>query len=79
MVRDRDDPRSNCGTHGLERLRAWGRGVDFASFGPALAPPDLFFELPRPIQLYVGRVAVEKNIEAFLRNRHPGSKVVVGD
>jgi glycosyltransferase involved in cell wall biosynthesis len=44
-----------------------------------IAPPDLFFDLPRPIQLYVGRVAVEKNIEAFLRNSHPGAKVVVGD
>jgi glycosyltransferase involved in cell wall biosynthesis len=65
--------------HGLGRLRSWGRGVDLASFGPEVAPPDLFFELPRPIQLYVGRVAVEKNIEAFLGNAHPGSKVVVGD
>ena len=64
---------------GLEQLRPWGRGVDLGHFGPDLAPPDLFFELPRPIQLYVGRVAVEKNIEAFLRNAHPGSKVVVGD
>ena len=35
--------------------------------------------MPRPIQLYVGRVAVEKNIEAFLSANHPGSKVVVGD
>jgi len=65
--------------HGLGELRPWGRGVDLANFGPNLAPPDLFFELPRPIQLYVGRVAVEKNIEAFLRNAHPGSKVVVGN
>lgn len=65
--------------HGLGRLRPWSRGVDLASFAPEVAPPDLFFELPRPIQLYVGRVAVEKNIEAFLGNTHPGSKVVVGD
>jgi glycosyltransferase involved in cell wall biosynthesis len=64
---------------GLERLRHWSRGVDLACFGPAVAPPDLFFGLSRPIQLCVGRVAVEKNIEAFLKNRHPGSKVVVGD
>ena len=34
--------------------------------------------LPRPIQLYVGRVAIEKNIAAFLECRTPGSKVVVG-
>jgi glycosyltransferase involved in cell wall biosynthesis len=62
----------------LDRLRPWSRGVDLACFSPDVAPPDLFFELSRPIQLYVGRVAVEKNIEAFLRNGHPGSKVVVG-
>ncbi len=71
--------RGQLRVHGLANLRPWGRGVDLANFGPDLAPPDLFFELPRPIQLYVGRVAVEKNIEAFLRNAHPGSKVVVGD
>ncbi|BBC71421.1 GDP-mannose-dependent alpha-mannosyltransferase [Altererythrobacter sp. B11] len=64
---------------GLTQLRPWSRGVDLSCFGPDIAPPDLFFDLPRPIQLYVGRVAVEKNIDAFLGNRHPGSKVVVGD
>lgn len=64
---------------GLERLRPWSRGVDLAEFSPDIAPPELFFAMPRPIQLYVGRVAVEKNIEAFLANRHPGTKVVVGD
>jgi glycosyltransferase involved in cell wall biosynthesis len=64
---------------GLHRLRPWSRGVDLAAFGPDLLPPELFLGLPRPIQLYVGRVAVEKNIEAFLANGHPGSKVVVGD
>ena len=64
---------------GFVRLRDWGRGVDLAQFRPDLAPPDVFAGLPRPIQLYVGRVAVEKNIEGFLDNRHPGSKVVVGD
>jgi len=71
--------REQLRARGLSRLRHWSRGVDLACFGPAVTPPDMFFGLPRPIQLYVGRVAVEKNIEAFLRNRHPGSKVVVGD
>jgi glycosyltransferase involved in cell wall biosynthesis len=52
--------------------------VEVETFHPDHAPPDLFFTLPRPIQLYVGRVAVEKNIEAFPANSHPGSKVVVG-
>ena len=71
--------RAQLAAHGITQLREWSRGVDLAQFGPDIAPPDLFFDLPRPIQLYVGRVAVEKNIEAFLANSHRGSKVVVGD
>jgi len=71
--------RAQLRAHGLTQLRAWSRGVDMANFSPDVAPPDLFFNLPRPIQLYVGRVAVEKNIEAFLANVHPGSRVVVGE
>jgi glycosyltransferase involved in cell wall biosynthesis len=65
--------------HGIAQLREWSRGVDLACFGPGIEPPDLYWDLGRPIQLYVGRVAVEKNIEAFLRSAQPGSKVVVGD
>lgn len=64
---------------GLTQLRPWSRGVDLGCFGPDRLPPSLFLGLPRPIQLYVGRVAVEKNVGAFLANAHPGSKVVVGD
>jgi glycosyltransferase involved in cell wall biosynthesis len=71
--------RAQLRAQGLTRLHHWGRGVDLELFVPDHPPPDLFFELPRPIQLYVGRVAVEKNVEAFLANSHPGSKVVVGD
>jgi glycosyltransferase involved in cell wall biosynthesis len=71
--------RRDLRAHGLTRLREWSRGVDLATFGPAITPPDPFRHLPRPIQLYVGRVAVEKNIEAFLETSHPGSKVLVGD
>ena len=63
---------------GLGQVVEWSRGVNLASFTPDLAPPDLFFTLQRPIQLYVGRVAVEKNIGPFLANTHPGTKVVVG-
>ena len=65
--------------HGVARVREWGRGVDLDAFTPDAAAPDLFSRLERPIQLYVGRIAVEKNLEAFLANGHPGSKVVVGD
>ena len=64
---------------GLEKVHRWSRGVDLAQFTPAVPPPPEFAALPRPIQLYVGRVAVEKNIEAFLSSSYPGSKVVVGD
>jgi glycosyltransferase involved in cell wall biosynthesis len=57
----------------------WERGVDHALFSPERTPHPAFAELPRPIQLYVGRVAVEKNIEAFLNTAQPGTKVIVGD
>jgi glycosyltransferase involved in cell wall biosynthesis len=65
--------------NGILRVKPWGRGVDLDTFTPAAPPPELFAALPRPIQLYVGRVAIEKNLEAFLSTGHPGSKVVVGD
>lgn len=65
--------------HGLARTRLWGRGVDLACFRPDAPPHPAFAGLERPVQLYVGRVAVEKNIEAFLANPHPGAKVVVGE
>lgn len=71
--------RAQLRAQGLTRLVHWGRGVDMACFTPSAPPPALFAGLPRPIQLYVGRVAVEKNIEAFLASEHPGSKIVVGD
>ncbi|PAX08401.1 glycosyltransferase family 4 protein [Sphingomonas lenta] len=65
--------------HGLPQVRPWGRGVDRALFRPDGPRDDAMPALPRPVQLYVGRVAVEKNIEAFLASGRPGSKVVVGD
>lgn len=64
---------------GMQQVVHWGRGVDLDCFSPEAPPPALYADLPRPIQLYVGRVAVEKNIEAFLASDHPGSKVIVGD
>jgi glycosyltransferase involved in cell wall biosynthesis len=59
---------------GLEHLVVWGRGVDTERFRPAPQTPR-----ERPRLLYVGRVAVEKNIEAFLALDVPGDKVIVGD
>jgi glycosyltransferase involved in cell wall biosynthesis len=61
---------------GFDKIVRWGRGVDTALFHPR--DKALFAHLPRPVSLYVGRVAVEKNIEAFLKLDLPGSKVVVG-
>ncbi|MGB3167747.1 MAG: glycosyltransferase family 1 protein [Alteraurantiacibacter sp.] len=71
--------REKLRAHGLTQLHHWSRGVDTGTFHPDHAPQDALLGLQRPIQLYVGRVAVEKNIEAFLDNTHEGSKVVVGD
>lgn len=67
--------------HGLERTRHWGRGVDLSTFGTGVAPDPAIRALAAdgPVQLYVGRVAVEKNIEAFLETSQPGVKVIVGD
>jgi glycosyltransferase involved in cell wall biosynthesis len=65
--------------HGLDIVRHWGRGVDLATFFGEVVPDPVLAALPGPIQLYVGRVAVEKNIEAFLKSSHPGTKVIVGD
>ena len=71
--------RAQLRAHGITNVRHWGRGVDVDAFTPDKPAPALYATLPRPIQLYVGRVAVEKNIEAFLRTDHRGSKVIVGD
>lgn len=66
-------------SHGITRTKPWGRGVDLATFTPAARPPAAFAKVPRPIQLYVGRVAIEKNLEAFLSGSGPGTRVVIGD
>jgi len=61
---------------GFDRVRPWSRGVDTELFNPKWreALPH-----PGPIHLYVGRVAVEKNLPAFLELDLAGTKVVVGD
>jgi 1,2-diacylglycerol 3-alpha-glucosyltransferase/glucuronosyltransferase len=61
---------------GFRNVVLWPRGVDTDLFHPRAAA-DL--GLPRPVFLCVGRVAVEKNLEAFLDLDLPGSKVIVGD
>jgi glycosyltransferase involved in cell wall biosynthesis len=60
---------------GFEHVVLWPRGVDTTLFHPRAV--DLC--LPAPVFLCVGRVAVEKNLEAFLDLDLPGTKVIVGD
>ena len=60
---------------GFRNVVLWSRGVDAKLFHPR----DFDLGLPRPLFLSVGRVAVEKNLEAFLELDLPGTKVVVGD
>jgi len=59
-----------------DRVVMWSRGVELDLFKPG---PSMAHDLTRPIFLYVGRVAVEKNIEAFLALDLPGSKWVAGE
>jgi glycosyltransferase involved in cell wall biosynthesis len=61
---------------GFRNLLVWSRGVDVRVFRPG---PKDYIDAPRPLAMYMGRVAVEKNIEAFLDLDLPGSKYVVGD
>lgn len=62
--------------HGFGPLRHWSRGVETDLFKPR---DKAAIDAPRPISLYMGRVAVEKNLEAFLDLHLPGTKVVIGD
>jgi glycosyltransferase involved in cell wall biosynthesis len=61
---------------GFRNILRWTRGVDTDLFHPRQRQS---MGLPRPLFLYVGRVSVEKNIEAFLSLDLPGTKVIVGD
>ena len=63
-------------SRGFKNIVRWTRGVDVSLFKPR---DKSFLDFPRPIAMYVGRVAIEKNIEAFLKLDLPGTKVVVGD
>lgn len=67
--------RQELEAQGFKNLAHWSRGVDIKLFRPQAKD---FLSDQRPIFLYVGRVAVEKNIEAFLKLNLPGTKYVVG-
>src|SRR5690554_2109151 len=62
--------------YGFSHIHIWGRGVDTQLFTPHHAKQ---LDLPKPVFMTLGRVAIEKNIEAFLTLELPGSKVVIGD
>jgi glycosyltransferase involved in cell wall biosynthesis len=72
--------RANLQARGFGHLVLWSRGVDTELFRP---DPDARDEAkaqwPRPIMVYAGRVAVEKNLEAFLGAEVPGTKLIIGD
>jgi len=64
--------------HGVANVVRWTRGVDLNQFAPRTEPSALVAQLARPRFLYVGRLSVEKNIEAFLSLDLPGAKIVAG-
>jgi len=67
--------RQELSQRGFKNLVPWSRGVDITAFQPRPRTPQ---DDPRPLWLYAGRVAIEKNIKAFLDLDLPGSKWVVG-
>ena len=68
--------RAELEERGFTNCADWTRGVDTELFRPR---EESVLDLPRPIHACVGRVAVEKNLEAFLALDLPGSKLIVGD
>src|SRR5712672_4193567 len=60
---------------GFSNVVLWSRGVDTSLFHPR----DVDLCLPQPVFLSVGRIAVEKNLEAFLDLDLPGTKLIIGD
>jgi len=72
--------RDDLDARGFKNITPWARGVDTVLFNPDKRGIDggVFKDLEGPIFVYVGRVSVEKNIEAFLDCELPGTKVVIG-
>ncbi|WP_217575836.1 glycosyltransferase family 1 protein [Mesorhizobium sp. GbtcB19] len=67
---------NDLAARGFNKLKPWTRGVDIDHFRPDKRKET---EYPRPVFLSVGRVAIEKNLTAFLDLDLPGSKIVVGE
>lgn len=66
-------------SRGFKNVQLWGRGVDIDLFKPGPKAAKLDFSGGGPVLLFVGRVAVEKNIAAFLDLEIDGTKIIVGD
>ncbi len=73
--------RDELAARGFKNIAPWSRGVDTDLFHPAKRTEDRgpLKGMQGPVFLYVGRVALEKNIETFLKTGLPGTKVIVGD
>jgi glycosyltransferase involved in cell wall biosynthesis len=71
-----DSMRRTLEERGFGHVVLWSRGVDTELFSPE---DPAAYDVPGPVWIYVGRVAVEKNIEEFLSLPIPGTKVVIGD
>jgi glycosyltransferase involved in cell wall biosynthesis len=73
--------RGQLRSRGFGTLHLWRRGVDLERFRPlpGRPAPDELAGVPRPIMAYMGRVAVEKNLETFLRLEVPGTKLIIGN
>ncbi|MGH8492155.1 MAG: glycosyltransferase family 4 protein [Moraxellaceae bacterium] len=68
--------RDQLARYGFNKMGMWGRGVDTTLFSPKKRRPT---DLAQPVWVYAGRIAVEKNLPAFLNLDLPGSKLVIGD
>ena len=68
--------RRTLAARGFRHLAQWGRGVDCELFRPR---DKAWLDLPRPVSVYVGRLAVEKGVEEFLALDLPGTQMVIGD
>jgi len=71
-----EQQRRDLVAHGFEHVVLWSRGVDTELFKPRGRE---HLAVPRPVFAYMGRVAVEKNLDAFLSLELPGTQVVIGD
>lgn len=71
--------RNELEIRGIQPTQLWSRGIDNVLFHPDQPDHPSLQHLTKPIMLSVGRVAIEKNLEAFLDADVAGTKVVVGD